>query len=121
MSLIKILNRNKDDFDLSLHNYFYIGRGSDLGNPFSHLPIVTKAQYKVKSRDEAIDRYIDYIEDIVEKGENLSILQELQKMIVLLRKDIPIYLVCYCSPNSCHGDILKKLLLIYLQTEKDFI
>lgn len=49
--------------NLKLDNYdVYIGRGSEFGNPYTHLPLSkTKANIKVKSRQEAIDIYIKNI------------------------------------------------------------
>lgn len=38
----------------------YIGRGSKWGNPFSHLPN-TKAQFQVSTREEAIEKYREWI------------------------------------------------------------
>ena len=71
----------------------YCGRGSVFGNPFSH-KTGTKASYRVKTREESIDRYNRYFLNspklIIEaktqlKGKNL---------------------LCFCKPHACHADIL---------------
>ena len=51
---LKIVNLKKEKYDV------YIGRGSKWGNPYSHLES-SKAQYKTKTRAEAINRYEDWI------------------------------------------------------------
>jgi Domain of unknown function (DUF4326) len=73
----------------------YIGRGSKWGNPFSHLPN-TKAKYRVKTREESIDRYEEWIKT---QYFLLNDLHELKGKV----------LGCYCKPKDCHGDILARL------------
>jgi hypothetical protein len=73
----------------------YIGRGSQWGNPYSHIPD-SKALYIVKTREESIKRYAEY----------LLTNDYLISMIPTLRHKI---LGCYCSPLSCHGYILAAL------------
>lgn len=75
----------------------YIGRPSKWGNPFTHLSDRrTKARFVVGSREEAVQQYEEYlftsglIDDIEElRGKVLG---------------------CWCSPQSCHGDVLVRLL-----------
>lgn len=73
----------------------YIGRGSIFGNPFTHLDN-TKAQFKVASREEAIEKYREWI---MNQPELLSKLPMLKGKV----------LCCYCKPKSCHGDVLAEL------------
>jgi hypothetical protein len=82
-------NYSKDD------NCVYIGRGSKWGNPFSHLSI-SKAQYKVKTRKEAIEAYQKWIRTQPHLMESLH---------ELIGKT----LLCFCKPQSCHGDVLADL------------
>lgn len=79
----------------------YIGRGSIWGNPFTHIPHGTKAEFVVHSRDEAIDKYEHYIRDKLQN--NPEMWQELQKLEGKV-------LGCFCKPKRCHGDILVKIL-----------
>jgi hypothetical protein len=74
----------------------YIGRGSKWGNPYSHLPS-TLAQYKVATREDAIEKYRQWI---MKQPELLGNLGELRDKI----------LCCYCSPKICHGDVLIELI-----------
>ena len=73
----------------------YIGRPSKWGNPFSHMDS-TLAQFKVSSRDEAVEAYRNWL---VNDSGLLGDLGELRG------KD----LVCWCAPAKCHGDILMEL------------
>lgn len=74
----------------------YVGRPSKWSNPFSHLPSKL-AEYKVATREEAIKKYIMWIE-------TRGILQR-QIKLELKGKD----LVCFCAPKPCHADILLKI------------
>ncbi|OMD66894.1 DUF4326 domain-containing protein [Paenibacillus odorifer] len=90
MSETKVVNKyHKLPYDV------YIGRGSKWGNPFSHMDN-TKAQFKVSTREEAIDKYREWI---MTQPQLLNSLNELKGKT----------LCCYCKPKSCHGDILAEL------------
>jgi len=87
----------------------YIGRGSVLGNPFTHLELDgTLAQYKCKSRDEALSNYETYLKQKISE-KDLKICEELNK-IFLLAINGDVNLICFCKPKSCHGDIIKKII-----------
>ena len=102
--MINVLNKYK----LNGHedNIIYIGRPSVLGNPFSHLE-GTKAQYKVQSRDEAVDKYEDWLRSKLNIDKNLT-----KEMLNLYKiaKGGDLNLVCWCSPKRCHGDVIKKII-----------
>lgn len=73
----------------------YIGRPSKWGNLYSHKD-GTLAAYKVSSRQEAIDKFEEWL---------LSNEQLLQDLHELKGK----VLGCWCYPMPCHGDVLVKL------------
>ena len=73
----------------------YIGRPSKWGNPFSHLPR-SRAEIQVASRDEAVARYEEWVKT---QPHLMAALQELRGKV----------LGCWCSPQSCHGDVLARL------------
>lgn len=80
------------------HYDVYIGRGSEWGNPYTHIKNrATKADFIVRNREEAISSYKNWI---------LS-QPELMKKLPTLKGKI---LGCWCKPKSCHGDILVELL-----------
>jgi len=122
MSLNKVVNKNKDLYDI------YIGRGSKWGNPFTHKDVdKTKAQVQVSSRKESIEMYEKWILRIIEiEGLNPPSIEEIRSEL----KDK--VLGCFCKPKSCHGDVLsqiangdnqdiEKMKQKYLKTEKKTI
>ena len=92
----------------------YIGRGSPLGNPYSHMK-GTKAQVVVATREEAIARYRRWFAEqcYFNKPE---IIRELQRLLTLA-KEGDLNLVCFCAPQSCHGDVIKEFLENNLKME----
>ncbi len=84
-----VVHCKKEPFDV------YIGRPSKWGNPFSHLSN-TLAQYRVSTREEAVQSYEEWIR---QQPELMAALPELKGKV----------LGCWCSPQSCHGDVLARL------------
>jgi N-glycosidase YbiA len=76
----------------------YIGRGSQWGNPYSHLPN-TSAQFVAATRDEACDKHEQYLRDQFDAGK-----VTVEDLAALHGKD----LVCYCAPQRCHGHTLER-------------
>ncbi len=73
----------------------YIGRPSVFGNPFSHKE-GTLAQFTVASRDEAVQKYEEWL---LQQPELLEAVKELKGKV----------LGCWCSPQKCHGDVLSRI------------
>lgn len=73
----------------------YIGRGSKWGNPFSHLDNTT-ADFKVSSREEAVEKHKEWI---LNQPHLLADLHELKGKV----------LCCYCAPKACHGHTLAQM------------
>ena len=86
----KVVHCKKEEYDI------YIGRPSKWGNIFSHKPN-TLAEIKVASREEAIEKYREWIKT---QPELLASLEELRGK----------RLGCFCRPKTCHGDVLLELL-----------
>jgi len=86
---MKVVHCMRDKYDI------YIGRGEKWENPFSH-DKGTFAKRKVESREEAIERFKEYI---LGNQRLMSDLHELEGKI----------LGCWCSPKKCHGDVLVEL------------
>lgn len=74
----------------------YIGRGSIWGNPFTHLEGKSLAKYKVSTREEAIEKYREWV---VKQPKIMERLPELKGKT----------LGCFCHPKPCHGDVLAEL------------
>ncbi len=88
-SSAKVVHCKRDRHDV------YIGRPSKWGNPFSHLS-GTSAKFRVATRKEAIKKYEQWIRM---QPNLMSALHELTGKV----------LGCWCSPLSCHGDVLVRL------------
>jgi hypothetical protein len=86
----------------------YIGRGSPLGNPYSHLPN-TKALFRVDTREQAISSYETWLDQQI-KTENPDVVHELVRLYRKAETG-PVKLVCYCAPKACHGDVIRRILL----------
>lgn len=90
----KVVHCKKESYDV------YIGRPSKWGNPFTHKQDgKTLAKYVVKTREEAINAYREWI-TIGDGKELLKCLGELKNKV----------LGCWCKPLSCHGDVLIELI-----------
>lgn len=85
----RVVHNKREPFDI------YIGRPSKWGNPFSHKE-GTRAEFKVETRQQAIDAYAEWIQT---QPELLADLHELRGKT----------LGCWCSPLPCHGDVLSEL------------
>jgi hypothetical protein len=76
----------------------YIGRGSEWGNPYSHKD-GTKAIVQVDSVAEAIQLYRKWLWFLIKTGVvTIEMLKDLDGK----------RLACYCSPNPCHGNVIKR-------------
>ncbi len=84
MTSIRVVNKRTDPFDV------YIGRGSIWGNPFPLAGGHTHAD-----RMRVIRQYEEYL---LSRPDLMARLPELRGK----------RLGCYCAPEPCHGDVLKK-------------
>lgn len=88
----KALNRKRDD----CRNAVYVGRPTKWGNPFTHLPGKTRAEFRVATREEAVMRYEEYLKSCPDL---MAALAELKG------RDLS----CWCAPLPCHADVLLRL------------
>lgn len=108
----KILNRKHLRY-VDEKTMIYIGRPTSaensqkhFGNPFSQI-WVSRAAVHVKSREEAIANFEKWI-----KGEDFHDIEPKRRKWILDHLDLlrGKDLVCWCSPEKCHGDIYLSLL-----------
>src|SRR5574340_1813137 len=104
--IINVVNTHKH---IKTSSDVYIGRGSVLGNPYTHLPLEkSKAEHQVATREEAIEKYKQWLDlNILNMEEKIT--NELNK-ILHMSQDGGFNLVCFCKPKSCHGDYIKQLI-----------
>lgn len=85
----------------------YIGRPSTLGNPYSHKDD-TKAEFKVGSRDEAIEKFEVWIREQLKSDNKIS--REIERLVEEYRREGHLTLICWCSPYACHGNVLAEII-----------
>lgn len=74
----------------------YVGRPTKFGNPFSHNQ-GTLAKFVVKTRDEAVDKYEEW-------------LLSQPELVEAAKKELKgKSLICWCAPLRCHADVLLKV------------
>jgi hypothetical protein len=80
---------------IKLGQFVLVDRNSKWGNPYSHMQN-TLAKFKVDTREEAIEKYKEWI---LTQPELLKALPELRGKT----------LGCWCKPLLCHGSILAEM------------
>ena len=76
----------------------YIGRPSVLGNPFKIGPD--------GSRDDVIEKYRHWLWVHIQSTDNVY--NKLMQIVKLINSGKHTYLICWCAPLPCHGDVIKK-------------
>lgn len=103
-------------------NCFDVSRPNIFGNPYTHIKNKeTKAQIKVKTRDEAIKLYSLYFDNMLndnsEAGEAFR--KEFDRMYEAYKTHDEIYLGCFCKETEkCHAEIIAKKLIQRSMKEK---
>ena len=83
--------------------FVFIGRGSKLGNDFTHLPLSqTKARYSVRTRQEAINCFDAVLQSRLRHEE-----PGLRQLLLSCEGKT---LVCYCHPLPCHASVIIRLI-----------
>ncbi len=119
--MIKLYNIHNEDHTSNKNN-FYIGRGSILGNPFTHDGKRSSlAKLSFKTAEEAINAYKLYFKEMYLT--DIEFKNEFDKIFDLYKNGEDIYLQCFCYPKPCHGDVIieelqKKLIKESLQKIK---
>ncbi len=99
---INIVNKH---YHKPTENDIYVGRPTCLGNPYSHLDKNTLAKFKCETREDAIEEYATWLcQKIMTR--DLKVISFLRD-IKAKSENGDVNLVCWCSPNSCHGSVIK--------------
>jgi len=97
--MTKVVNRHHNiPFD------FYIGRGSFVGNSWSHDPRYAKDHFLCKSREDSIKEYGTWLRQACAYEEEFCI-----NVLKLKGKTLG----CSCKPLACHGDVLAEFIDSY--------
>ena len=104
-------------------NAFDVSRPNIFGNPYTHIKNrETKAQIKVKTRDEAIDLYDPYFDNMLKDETDVGEMfrQEWDRMYEAYKTYDEIYLGCFCDigKERCHTEIIAKKLIQRSMKEK---
>ena len=95
--MIYVYNSHQEDFTNKSNN-FYIGRGSPLGNPFSHNGV--RSVFKTltfKTREEAIEAYDKYFDKMY--GNNEEFTKAFDEIYKHYKNGEDVYLQCFCKPK----------------------
>lgn len=103
------------NFDIQIVNihdyngeYYYVGRGSPLGNPFSDKPSKFDVM-KTGSRKESIEKYKEWIEErLLYNTPQRRAIEECVNILISRNK---IVLGCFCKPKPCHAEVISEILM----------
>lgn len=90
----------------------YIGRPKLLGNEWDWRK-GSSAKYRAKDREDSIIKYRKWIKSKIKKRPN-PVFYIMRDIYYALKKGIDVYLICFCKPKPCHGDVIKEILEIRL-------
>lgn len=112
---LQVVNRHTYDGPRD-RSYLYIGRGTPLGNNWSHVTGTT-AQFKVETRLDAIAEYRRWLWTQIQsaKGPAFEALQQIKDRVTSGEK---IKLACSCHPKPCHGNVIKGAIEHLVQRDR---
>jgi hypothetical protein len=77
----------------------YVGRPSEWGNPYSHIP--GKGEFQVATRGDAIREYRSWLKRRINSDEGGVFIRKLAKLHGKT-------LACWCAPLPCHAEVLER-------------
>jgi hypothetical protein len=89
----------------------YIGRGTPLGNPFRI--------GRDGNRKEVIDKYAHWLKYQFNSGTK-EVLSEIFRLEKLCIAQQGLTLVCHCTPEKCHGEIIREVLYAIMAKKIEF-
>lgn len=125
--MIKVLNLSKKapaEFKppenwQELTNYFYIGRamprmklkGSIFANPFKESDAEPQFKTPEEIRGRVVQKYREYFINGFYTDTNFR--EEVENLIDFAKIG-NLYLVCWCAPLECHGDVIREFIMSFL-------
>lgn len=79
-------------------------RRTILGNPFG----LREGQ---KERDKVCDNYQEYFEKKMKENGNTQFKRKIRSLIEIYKNNGNLRLFCWCSPQRCHTETIKKYIL----------
>ena len=98
------------------NSYIYIGRGTPLGNQWSHTP-GTAAAHRVETREQAVSTFQEWLSSQIDKGEGpvFRAIQQIKERVAIGEQ---IKLACSCVPQLCHGDVIKGTIELLIHNDR---
>ena len=124
----KLIRYNKLLEDHVGENCFDVCRPCVLGNPYTHIKDrATKAQIKVKTREDAIEMYKSYFNAMMDSDDKSAkpFQDEVNRIMEAYRTYPEVYIGCFCRTDEpCHGDyiieeVIRRSVLGLLKKDKD--
>lgn len=107
---IRVVNRHLDRECVEGGCRVYVGRPSELGNPFKI--------GRDGTRDEVIRKYRRWLWERI-RSNDAAVVGQMERLIAIAREQ-PLELACHCSPASCHADIIASALRSWARLELSF-
>jgi uncharacterized protein YeaO (DUF488 family) len=79
-----------------------------LGNPYTHLSDSSRAEFKVATRDEAVEKYRGWLEERLKEGGPTA--KAFENLVQFYADFGELTLVCWCAPKRCHAEILREMI-----------
>ena len=98
------------------NTYFYLGRGTPLGNQWSHVSN-TAATYKTKTREQAVSKFNDWLSEQIDKREGPAF-EAIRQLKELAARGNPIKLACSCLPELCHVQVVKAQIELLIHNDR---
>lgn len=97
MNQIIVWNKKKGNVPAG-YTEVYVGRPSVLGNPH----VVGKGY----QQGEAAAAYGPYLQEQLQQPG--PILDEINRLVALVKKGVPVALTCHCAPKPCHAFFIQR-------------
>lgn len=111
---------------LYLPNVEYVGRPTELGNPYSHLNKKTLAEFYVPTVEDAIQLYGFHFYNVLMSIPSAR--AHFRHLLNVYRQHGILYLSCWCKDeldprphdHACHCDILREAILFTIPVTRFF-
>ena len=80
-------------------------RSLGIPSPISREPL---ADFKVDTRDEAIDLYREWLIDHIQADTPQR--RELYRLVEIYERTGSLTLICCCAPKRCHGQVIAEVI-----------